>query len=83
MKNFQRLCASVVLTLALSLPAFAGDMDCGVAPPPPPAPASASTQGGIETPRGDMDGGSGSTATAGDSIMEAALRLLQNVLSLF
>lgn len=36
MKNLRRLCAGLVLTLALSANAFSGQVNCpGITPPPP------------------------------------------------
>lgn len=36
MKNLRQLCAGLLLTLALTVPATAGQMDCpGITPPPP------------------------------------------------
>lgn len=77
MKNLRQLCAACVLALTFSLPAFAGVMSTTVAPPPPPAET---------TLAGDM---STTVATAGneeasviDSATEAALNVLQSVLSL-
>lgn len=53
MKDLRRLCAGFVLTLALALPALAGQIPCpGVAPPPPPPATSetATTEGHIPCP---------------------------------
>ena len=50
MKDLRRLCAGFELTLALALPALAGQIPCpGVAPPPPPPADSetATTEGHI------------------------------------
>ena len=91
MRNLKKLCATCVLTLVLTLPAFAGDMLAGAtAPPPPPPPdsSSATTQG--EMPAGitgNMEAGvtgemsAGVTAT--DPATEVALSLMQSLLSLF
>ena len=78
MRSVKRLGAAFVLTCALTLPAFAGDMDTGsgVTSPPPPATPSA-------TARGGMDTGPGVAETASDSFTEAVLSLLEGVLSLF
>ncbi|MDX6693221.1 MAG: hypothetical protein QOF02_824 [Blastocatellia bacterium] len=54
MRNLKRICAGMVLTLAFSLPAFAGQIPCdGIADPPPPPPtAAAATE-----MSGEMDAG--------------------------
>lgn len=36
MKNLRTFSAALMLTLVLAAPAFAGIIECGVAPPPPP-----------------------------------------------
>ena len=83
MKNLQRFCAAVVLTLALTISNFAGEMSApGVTNPPPPQQSSAT--GDISMP--------GATSTgdvqfpgvvALDPVTEAALSLLKGLLSLF
>ena len=73
MRRVQQLCAACVLTLAIALSAFAGNMEAGiVAPPTPQGNMSTTVASNMET--GDID-----TATA----MEVALSLLQSLLSLF
>lgn len=48
MKHFRQLCAGMVLTLSLALPAFAGHIPCGNDDPPPPPPTTQSvTMDGI------------------------------------
>ena len=79
MKSVQRLGVALVLTCALTLPAFAGDMHTGMgrtSPPPPPATSSATTQGGMDT-------GAGVADATGDPFTETVLSLLEGVLSLF
>ena len=81
MKNLRRLFCAVVFTLALTIPAFAGDMQTGVAPPSQPQ--TATLNGDMQTTvTGQAETGS-SEATAADSATEIALNLLQSVLSLF
>lgn len=87
MKNLKQLGAAVVLTLALTLPAFAGEITTMVMPPPPASPASATTQGEISTTVAGqittMNEGEISTPVASaDSVTGIALNLLQSVLSL-
>lgn len=73
MKNVQRVAGAAVFTLVLSLSASAGDIHTGV-PEPEPTPVTA--QGGIHTMNGDAE-------AVGGSVTEAALSLIQSVLSLF
>ena len=75
MKNLRQLCAVLVLTLMLTLSAFAGQIEIGYVPPPPQqstaqGEATMSNTGEIST--GVMD-----TTT------EITLNLLQSVLALF
>jgi hypothetical protein len=66
MKHFYRGCAGIVLTLALSVPVFAGQIPCGgITEPPPPETAEATTEAD-----GQMSTG----------VVEAAMTLLQSVL---
>lgn len=78
MKSLCRLCVASLLTLTLSLSAFAGVMSTTVASPPPPVGGEMSTtvtsQGAI-TEDGDN--------SALISVTEAALNALQSVLALF
>ena len=66
MNSLQRFCAGFLLTLALTLPAFAGEIPCGVTAPPPPPP-----QETTETP-----------GEAGDVITEALASLLSGLLTI-
>jgi hypothetical protein len=76
MKNSRKLSIVVVLALAFTLPAFAGEISTTVAEePPPPAPTSATVKEVITTGSGQTIGGS--------SLTEAALNLLQSALALF
>lgn len=79
MKNLQRLCAAVVLTLTLSLPISAGVMDCGVAPPPPP-PAPTQSDA-TATARGEIDTGPGVTTQEG-SLSHVVWGVVEGVLAL-
>jgi hypothetical protein len=75
-----RLCAALVLTLALSLSTFAGDMSTGITAPPPPSTSQAAATGEITTSvAGDMSTG----VTATDPATDVFLSLLQSLLSLF
>lgn len=83
MKTLQRFCATVVLTLALALSALAGDMSApGVINPPPPPPASSTVD--IDFPGATVTGDmSAPGVSALDPVTEAALSLLQSILSIF
>jgi hypothetical protein len=82
MKNLRRLSGALVFTLALTIPAFAGDIQTGVAPPSQPA-QTTTLNGDIQTGvTGQAETGS-SEATAADSATAIALNLLQSVLALF
>jgi hypothetical protein len=83
MKSLRQLCVVLVFTLALTLPAFAGEITTMVVPPPPSQPAQTATAGGENstTVTGQEETDS-SEATAVDSATEIALNLLQSVLSL-
>lgn len=81
MKSLQRLCAAFVLTLILTLQAFAGEMTTGIidTPPPPPG-AQVATTGDMQAGlTGDMSTG----ITATDPVTTVALSLLQSLLPLF
>jgi hypothetical protein len=82
MKNLRQFCAAVILTLALALSAFAGDMDFpGDVPPPPPPP---SMMADTSTPSATIVTGTATQdVVAVDPVTEAALSLLQSVLSIF
>ena len=86
MRNLRRLSVALVFTLTLTIPAFAGEIDTMVAPPPPPSQAqaqTATTEGQIDTGiTGQAETGSSET-TVNSSARDAALTLLQSVLSLF
>jgi hypothetical protein len=82
MRNYRNAVAALVLALVLSTSAFAGEIHTGVAPPPPPV----TTNGEIHTDAtgGEIQTGEAvSTPEATDTIMEAALNLLQSLLTLF
>jgi hypothetical protein len=83
MKTLRQLCVAVVFTLALALPAFAGEMSIGSPTPPPSQPQTATVNGEMEIGlTGQEETGSGE-ASATDSATEAVLNLLQSVLALF
>jgi len=83
MKTLRQFCVAFVLTLTLTLPAFAGEISTGVAPPPPPVSTSSTAPGEITTmAAGDISTMISEEATTA-SMTETALNLLQSVLSLF
>jgi hypothetical protein len=86
MKNLRQLCGALVFSLALTVPAFAdGEIDTGKAPPPP-SPAqvqTATTDGQIDTGITGQAETASSETTVTESTTDAALTLLQSVLSLF
>lgn len=84
MKNLRRLSVALIFTLALTIPAFAGEIETGRTSPPPSQPAqTATTEGEIETGiTGQTETGSGEVS-ATDSATVVVLNLLQTVLALF
>jgi ABC-type phosphate transport system substrate-binding protein len=82
MKKIQQFCAAVVLTLALVLSAFAGDMSAPGATSPSP-PQKSSITGEISMPGATATGEiPGPGVDALDPVTEAALNLFQSLLSL-
>jgi hypothetical protein len=84
MKNLRRLSVALVFTLALTIPALAGEIDTTKTSSPPSQPAQTATVNGqIDTGiTGQTETGSGEVS-ATDSATEIALNLLQTVLALF
>ena len=83
MKTLRQLCVASVFTLALSIPAFAGEIEIGKTTTPPPSSQTATTQGDIQTTVIGQEETDSGEATAADSATETALNLLQSVLALF
>lgn len=83
MKTLRQLCIALAFTLALTLPAFAGEISTTVAPPQPAQTATATAGGEISTGVTGQEETDSSEATATGSATEIALNLLQSVLSLF
>jgi hypothetical protein len=82
MKKLRFPLAATVLALALSVPSFAGDMQCGVTaepPSPPPASVMGDTLAGA-TLTGET---TNSEAATVDPLTDTALQLILSVLSLF
>ena len=81
MKSYRNVAAALLLALALTTSALAGEMQTGVASPQPTPAASsmtetAKTDGVIQT------GEAASTPEAADTVTEIALNLLQSVFAL-
>ncbi len=84
MKTLRQLSVALAFIVSLSIPAFAdGGIETGIAPPPPSNVQTITTDGEISTGVTGQAGTGSSEATAADSATEAALNLLQSVLSLF
>ncbi|HEY0380488.1 MAG TPA: hypothetical protein VGC87_26480 [Pyrinomonadaceae bacterium] len=83
MKHLRRLCAVVVLAMALSFSAFAGDILTPGATEPQPKHSSMTTAS-VTTETSDSEPGDILTPGAViDPVTEAALSLLESLLSLF
>ena len=83
MKNFRKICAVAVLTLMIAFPTFAGEILAPGVVEPQPTPQCSAT-GDIGMPGASVTGeilGPGMAAL--DPVTEAALDLLQSLLSLF
>jgi hypothetical protein len=84
MKNLRQFCAAIVITLALTFSAFAGDINApGIStqPPPPPQPSATGKIGrsGVVC-TSDM---TCSGAVALDPLTEITLTMLESMLSYF
>ena len=81
MKALRQLCVASVLALTFSLSVFAGDMSTTVVQPPPPSNATAA---GVmsTTVTASNDTSESEEASVIDTVSDAALSLLQSVLSL-
>ena len=80
MKTLRQLSVASVFVFALAIPAFAGEIQIGIAPPPVHA---VTTDGEISTTRaGEMQTTSSEPAT-GDSVTAAAMSLIESLLALF
>ena len=82
MNRLRQICAVTILTISVTLSAFAGNINCGVVEPPPPDP-SASVTGEMATgATATNDSLSAETAYV-DPVTGLALDILQSLLSLF
>ena len=80
MKTLRQFSLALMLGLAFTSSAIAGDITTGVTSPPPPAPSSVAADGDITT---GLNGEISTTAQASDSVVDIALSLVQSVLALF
>jgi len=81
MRHFRKVCAACVLTLAIALSAFAGNMETTIVSPQPSGTPSATTPGNMGTGyAGNMETTRSITATESVSVM--ALTLVQSMLAL-
>lgn len=81
MKTLRRLCVASVLTFTFSLSVFAGQMSTTVVQPPPPSNLTAAGDMSTTITASD-DAPESEEVSVIDSVSEAALSLLQSVLSL-
>jgi hypothetical protein len=81
MKSSRRHFGVVVLILMLTTPTLAGDIHTMIAPPP--APPATTTDGDMTTGvAGEITTGNADAGAVGGSVTDAALALIQSVLSL-
>jgi hypothetical protein len=80
MRKLKQLCIATVFTLALSLTAFAGNMDTPAVTTPPPTYQSTST-GDMSTSDVTSDGTSSGDMKATDSVTEITLYLFDSIVS--
>jgi len=84
MSNLRRISIAFAFTLALTIPAFAGEIETGKTSPPPSQPTQTTTVNGeIETGITGQDETGSGEVSATDSATAAVLNLLQTVLALF
>jgi hypothetical protein len=83
MKNLRRISIAFAFTLALTIPAFAGEIETTKTSPPPSQPQTTTVNGEIETGLTGQDETGSGEASATDSATAAVLNLLQTVLALF
>jgi hypothetical protein len=82
MRNYRKVVATLVLALTLSMSAFAGEIHTNVTSPTPTPAANGEMHTGVTN--GEIQTGEAvSTPEATDIMTEAALNLLQSLLTLF
>jgi hypothetical protein len=82
MKTLRQLFVALVFALTLTIPAVAGDIETGKTPPPSQA-QTETTGDEIETTVAGQGNTGSSEATSTGAAAEAALSLLESVVSLF
>jgi hypothetical protein len=82
MKTLRQLCVVAVFTLALAIPALAGEMPIGSPTTPTSQPQTTTLNGEMPIGLTGQEETNSGEATAADSTTEIALNLLQSVLSL-
>ena len=89
MKSLRKFCAALVLTLAIAVPTFSGDISCPgqSTPPPPPPDSQGCVAGDISCPgaraEGTPDVSDVPAEAALDPITELTLSVIRNLLSFF
>jgi hypothetical protein len=85
MKNLQQFCGAAVLTLALTLSVLGGEIGTpGITAPPPPPSQQSSVTGDMSTPGASVTGEIPFPGMAAlNPVADAALSLLQSILSIF
>lgn len=81
MKSYRNAAAALLLAMAITTSAIAGEMQTGVAPPQP-TPAARSTTETATTDGLIQSGEAVSTTEAADTVTEIVLNLLQSVFAL-
>lgn len=81
MKSYRNAATTLLLALALTTSAFAGEMQTGVASPQP-TPAASSTPESVTTDSVIQTGEAASTPEAADTVTRIALNLLQSIFAL-
>ena len=82
MKTLRRLSIASVFTLAMTIPALAGEIETPIVQPPPSQAQTATTDGEISTGVAGQGNTGSSEATITGAAAEAALSLFQSVMSL-
>jgi len=77
MRTLRQLCVALVVTLALTIPAFAGGIETPIAPPTQAQTTTATTNGDIQTGLTGQDETDGSSeTTVVGSVANAAVNLI-------
>lgn len=73
MRSLKTFCASSLLLLVMSIPTFAGDMECGIFTPPPPPVTTQSQQTTLDADQNSIEGEDGGLL---DSMLDWLLNLV-------